>query len=106
MSDNEDNQEKFGPYSNTGNKDDPILRSEYNARKKMCPKCLRAHAAERNTLLREDLASFVTFTACGAYLGPAGAAVGGAVGYATYLFSPVRYTCKFCGASFLVNKWL
>ena len=32
MSDNEDNQEKFEPYSNTGNKDDPISRSEYNAR--------------------------------------------------------------------------
>ena len=54
-----DREEKGLPYSNEGTKDDPILRSEYNARNKMCPKCLKSYAAERNTFIREDLCSLV-----------------------------------------------
>ena len=106
MSDNENEDTKV-PYSNQGTKEDPISRSEYNARHKMCPRCLKSWAAERNTFIREDLACIPTVAGIGAACGgPAGAAVGGLVGWGCYLFAPVRYTCKFCGASFLVNKWL
>ncbi len=93
-------------YTNQGTKDDPILRSEYNARNKMCPKCRKPFAAERNKIVREDFAVIGAGAGVGAMLGgPPGAAVGGLCGWVGYLFSPVRYTCKFCGASFLVNKW-
>jgi hypothetical protein len=103
MTENEENK----PYSNTGTFKDPILRSEYNARNKMCSKCLKSWAAERNTIMREDLGHIGIFSAAGAVAGgPPGAAVGGLIGWTSYLFVPVRYTCKFCGASFCVNKWL
>ena len=102
-----DYEEKGLPYSNAGTKDDPILRSEYNARNKMCPKCLKSYAAERNTVLREDLGSIGLLSGMGAVFGgPPGAAIGGALGWVNYLTMPVRYTCRFCGASFLVNKWV
>ena len=107
MSDNEEREEQKLPYSNAGTREDPILRSEYNARKKMCPKCLKSYAAKRNTFLREDLAAIGAGAGLGGlYASLPGAAVGGICGFAAYLFEPVRYTCIFCGASFLVNKWL
>ncbi len=107
MSDNEEQRNRNNiKYSNLGTKEDPITRSEYNARQKMCPKCLRSNAAVRNTFLREDLGSIGVFAGTfGLFGGLPGAAMGGALGFCNYLYLPVRYTCKFCGATFLVNKW-
>ena len=103
MSDNEE----FPRYSNEGTQNDPITRAEYNARKKMCAKCLKPWSAQRNTIMREDLGVIGTGAGIGAMMGwPPGAAVGAACGWFGYLITPVRYTCKHCGASFCVNKWL
>ena len=57
--------------------------------------------------MRDDFGNIGIGAGLGFYVGgPPGALAGAAFGYVGYLFSPVRYTCKFCGASFLVNKWL
>ena len=93
-------------YSNSGTEKDPITRSEYNARKKMCPACFQPEAAKRNKFYREDLGNFAASTGLGALWGPPGIAVGGAIGGLFYLITPVRYTCIYCGASFCVSKWL
>ena len=100
-------KDEFPDYSNSGTKDNPISRSEYNARKKMCAKCKKPYGAERNTIIREDYLVFGAGTGFGFMMGgPPGAAVGAACGFFGYLISPIRYTCKYCGFSFCVNKWL
>ena len=102
MSDNQ----RVLPYSNTGTKEDPILRSEYNAKNKMCPECLNSNAAERKEYIKNNiLKRMVGVVGLGILLGPIGLAVGGGAGLGGYLYMPDEYTCKFCNASFLVRKW-